>query len=98
MISLRECGVGEAFTSAGKCVKCPNGAGFSTTKMTKPGECSSCPSTKALCTGGAGIGPRPGYWRKNNITTTFLKCMYKPACLGMIAPDFSPIGTCAEGY
>ncbi|CDW74791.1 UNKNOWN [Stylonychia lemnae] len=98
VIALRECAVGESFSASGKCIKCPNGAGFSVAKMTTPGECSSCPSTKAICTGGAGIGPRPGYWRKNNITTTFIKCLYQAACLGMIAPDFLPTGSCSEGY
>lgn len=38
-ITLRECEVGEQFTSAGKCVDCPEGTSFSLTKMKEPGNC-----------------------------------------------------------
>lgn len=24
--------------------------------------------------------------------------MYEPSCLGMVAPDFNPMGECADGY
>lgn len=41
---------------------------------TVPTECKVCPVEKAFCNGGAFIGPRPGYWRKNNVTDDFIAC------------------------
>ena len=71
---------------------------FSLIKMDEPGECKACPSDRAICNGGKDIGPLPGYWRKNNRTDNFIGCLHRPACLGMIAPDFNPKGSCAAGY
>ncbi|CDW84036.1 UNKNOWN [Stylonychia lemnae] len=38
VIGLRECEIGEQFTSSGKCVKCPDGLSFSLVKMNEPGK------------------------------------------------------------
>ncbi|CDW83853.1 UNKNOWN [Stylonychia lemnae] len=54
-ISLRECEIGEQFTSSGKCVQCPDGLSFSLVKMNEPGNCQSCPTSKAICNGGTNI-------------------------------------------
>jgi hypothetical protein len=40
----------------------------------------------------------PGYWRSNNVTDDFIKCLYTPACLGIVAPDYNPMGDCATHY
>lgn len=66
--------------------------------MTEPGECKTCPEGKATCYGGSTVGPNPGYWRMNNYTSLFMKCLYPPACLGMVPPTYNPVGECAEGY
>ncbi|CDW87526.1 UNKNOWN [Stylonychia lemnae] len=97
-IALRDCEIGEQYTSSGKCMSCPDGQSFALVKMTSPGDCSTCPTDKAVCNGGSNVGPKNGYYRKNNQTSTFVKCLYAPACLGMIPPVNDPMGTCAEGY
>lgn len=97
-IVLRECIIGEQFTSAGKCVECAEGTSYSLVKMSQPGNCQKCPSSKATCAGGSKIGPKSGYWRKTNSSSNFIQCLYTPACLGMIAPDYNPIGSCLTGY
>ena len=97
-VTLRTCDVGEQFTTAGKCISCPDGTSFSIKQMTKPGTCDECPSEKAVCYGGSNVGPKPGYWRKSNVTSVFIKCLYEPACLGMIPPENDPQGSCYEGY
>jgi len=66
--------------------------------MTSPGTCSKCPSDKAICLGGKKIGPKPGFWRKSNATGFFVECPNYAACLGMIAPDYNPMGSCEIGY
>eukprot|EP00347_Sterkiella_histriomuscorum_P017716 403348268 len=97
-LALRNCSVGEYFTTAGKCIQCPNETSFSLVQMKEPGDCTECPTEKAVCNGGSNIGPKPGYWRKNNYTSTFVKCLNTAACLGMIAPDYDPQGSCYDGY
>lgn len=97
-IGLRECEVGEYFTSAGKCIECEAGVSYSLVQMTSPGDCTACPTQKATCVKGSQIGPNPGYWRKNNITSTFVKCLNTNACLGMVPPTYDPLGDCADGY
>ena len=97
-ISLRDCEIGEQFQWNGKCNSCPTNMSFSLIKMDEPGECKACPSDRAICNGGKDIGPLPGYWRKNNKTDNFIGCLHRPACLGMIAPEFNPKGSCAVGY
>ncbi|CDW80304.1 UNKNOWN [Stylonychia lemnae] len=95
-VALRLCYIGEQFTVSGKCQECING--FSLIQMTEPGYCQSCPTDKAICNGGSNIGPRPGFWRMNNVTSTFVACMYQQACLGMVPPKNNPVGECAQGY
>ena len=48
--------------------------------------------------GGSVIGPLAGYWRPTNTSDNFLRCPNPGACLGWVAPDWNPIGACAEGY
>ncbi|CDW89115.1 UNKNOWN [Stylonychia lemnae] len=71
---------------------------YSLIKMNEPGFCEICPTTKAKCLGGAEIGPLPGFWRRSNSSKTFEKCIYQPACLGMIPPINNPMGECLLGY
>ena len=56
-IALRNCSVGEYFTSAGKCLECEEESSFSLVAMTEPGDCTSCPTEKAICNGGSNVGP-----------------------------------------
>eukprot|EP00347_Sterkiella_histriomuscorum_P009503 403340963 len=97
-VELRNCMIGEQFTINGKCQQCQEGSSFSLVQMTSPGSCQTCPSDKANCYGGSNVGPKPGYWRKNNFTSTFVKCQYTSACLGMVPPENNPMGSCQEGY
>eukprot|EP00347_Sterkiella_histriomuscorum_P024148 403332142 len=97
-VELRDCEIGEQFTVVGKCETCAPGTTFSLIQMTEPGICQQCPTEKAICNGGSNIGPKPGYWRKSNFTSNFVKCEYTYACLGMIAPENNPKGSCLEGY
>ncbi|CDW78175.1 UNKNOWN [Stylonychia lemnae] len=71
---------------------------YSLVKMIEPNSCEICPSEKAICLGGINIGPQPGYWRKSNTTKNIEKCLFEPACLGMIAPNYNPQGDCLDGY
>ncbi|CDW79966.1 UNKNOWN [Stylonychia lemnae] len=101
-VNLRECIEGEYFTQVGKCIYCEANIGFSLIKMVSPGECSPCPIERAFCEGGANLGPRPGYWRRTNTSSNFIKCMNPPACLGWF-PNYKdgiyePLGQCAKGY
>ncbi|CDW74167.1 UNKNOWN [Stylonychia lemnae] len=95
-LKLRECQIGEQFTSVGKCQECDDS--YSLKQMKEPGSCEICPSEKAVCLGGANIGPLPGYWRQSNMTKNIEKCLFQKACLGMIAPNYNPIGDCLRGY
>eukprot|EP00347_Sterkiella_histriomuscorum_P009615 403340531 len=97
-IQLRECAVGEKFSEKGACDSCPVGSSYSLVKMSSPGTCMSCPTSIAICYGGSFIGPKPGYWRKNNITSNFIECLNQDACLGMIPPKFEATGSCEVGY
>ncbi|CDW79375.1 UNKNOWN [Stylonychia lemnae] len=64
-----------SFTSDGidKCSQCSNKTEYVLVKQSSPGQCLSCPTDKAICLGGADIGPLPEYWRKNNKTDVFIK-------------------------
>ncbi|CDW82324.1 UNKNOWN [Stylonychia lemnae] len=95
-IQLRECEIGEQFTVIGKCQKCEQS--FSLIKMKQPGTCENCPTEKAICNGGAEIGPQPGFWRKNNQSKVFIQCLFAQACLGMVPPQNNPLGECFIGY
>eukprot|EP00347_Sterkiella_histriomuscorum_P011011 403374086 len=97
-INLRECNLGERFTTQGKCTLCQKDISFLLQKQTSPGECEDCPTYKAYCLGGAVFGPKPGYWRKSNVTSAIVQCSYQLACLGMVEPNNNPIGDCAQGY
>ncbi|CDW88390.1 UNKNOWN [Stylonychia lemnae] len=43
------------------------------------------------------VRPKPGYWRKNNKTSVFIKCYNEDACLGMIQNQ-ELTGECQESY
>lgn len=62
--------------------------------QSEPGECEVCPS-EAKCLGGSKMGPREGYWRPSNTTSTFKECPNRRACLGMINALSSEMGECA---
>jgi len=97
---LRPCISGEGLRDNGACYTCPTGT-YLLEPPTEPTECKFCPSEKAYCNGGSDIGPKPGYWRKDNETDNFIVCFVAAACLGMYASDSnetSPVGFCAEGY
>ena len=68
---------------------CPEGKGYFYEAMDSPGSCLPCPE-EGNCVEGNKMGPSAGYWRSNNLTLYFIKCMYPPSCLGMIAPNFNP--------
>jgi hypothetical protein len=87
---VRQCLPGEKFTENGQCLECPANTSFSLEIMDKPGECRNCPKDKAICFGGSFIGPKPGYWRKSNVTFNFLHCVNPNACLGIIGPKYDP--------
>ncbi|CDW91246.1 UNKNOWN [Stylonychia lemnae] len=95
-LQLRECILGEQFTQLGKCQLCTES--YSLVQMQAPGDCISCPIDRAICTGGTTIGPLPGFWRGSNISQKFEKCLYLPACLGMVSPNLNPIGECLVGH
>jgi predicted outer membrane repeat protein len=71
--------------------------------------CKDCLS-EAVCTGGAKVYPKAGYWRYDWLSTTFLQCPNTAACLGpadeistcegnsSCSSQLSPKGTCMEGY
>jgi hypothetical protein len=96
-IGLRPCLPGEGLRENGACYECPKGTFLLVVPVT-PTECKECNSERAICLGGSNIGPKPGYWRKSNLTEEFQVCPEEAACLGMIAPNYNPKGDCAEGY
>jgi hypothetical protein len=96
-VELRQCERGEKFTQVGKCIWCEGSVGYSLVEMKDPGECRPCPNDRARCEGGYNIGPKPGYWRKNENSTNFIRCPNPKVCLGWIPPKWDPKGECAEG-
>ena len=94
---MRPCLNGEGLRENGACYGCPKGT-YLLKAPTSPTECKICPQEKAICNGGSNIGPKPGYWRKNNETDTFIECFTPDNCLGMQVPDNNPVGDCKEGY
>lgn len=64
-----------------RCLECPANTSFSLSEMNEPGDCQKCPIEQAYCYGGSFMGPKPGYWRKSNVTANFIKCVYPTACL-----------------
>lgn len=97
-VSIRDCQTGEQFTEDGRCEVCPEGTSYTLVSMDSPGVCEACPDKKATCYGGTNVGPIAGYWRKSNVTSTFLKCFNEKACLGMFPPENDPKGSCDIGY
>jgi hypothetical protein len=77
---------------------CPEGISFLLEVQTEPGDCRKCPDVEAKCLGGSHIGPQPGFWRKSNSSSNFIACPNSAACLGILAPDYNPIGECYEYY
>jgi hypothetical protein len=58
-----------------RCMECPSETSYSLALMNEPGECKKCPTDFAICLGGSNIGPKPGFWRRNNQTANFIKCV-----------------------
>ena len=96
-VELRNCQRGEYFTQVGKCIWCEPSMGYALVEMKEPGDCKPCPWDRGTCKGGNNIGPNPGYWRKNENSTNFIRCPNPDACLGWVAPTWNPMGQCAEG-
>ena len=95
-VGVRPCLTGEGLRSNGACYKCAKGT-FLIQVPVEPTECKECPSERAWCLGGDQIGPKEGYWRKNNETEEFQKCPIPTSCLGSSEPDWNPKGDCTEG-
>ena len=80
-LDVRPCLIGEGLKDTGACYKCPPKT-FLLVAPTEATECITCQVNKAYCLGGKRIGPKPGFWRKNNETAIFIECL-NGACLGM---------------
>ena len=76
---------------------CPEPGLYLLEKQTAPGSCLQCPYERAFCNGGNYIGPKPGFWRKDNMTSIFLKCYNEEACLGLTDNNITT-GECKESY
>lgn len=97
-LGLRGCQVGEYFTTAGKCLAC-EGIGFTLKAQEEPGQCEPCPEEYAKCYHGVYVGPKRGYWRRDNQTSNFLQCLNPDACLPIDpSNNYSAVGECASGY
>lgn len=96
-INLRDCLQGEEFTQTGQCIYCTAAMGYALTAMTSPGECTPCPTATSQCLGGSNIGPLPGYWRRTNTSSNFIRCPNPSACLGWVAPEWNQLGQCVAG-
>ncbi|CDW78086.1 UNKNOWN [Stylonychia lemnae] len=97
VIKLRSCKSGEGLSDSGECFDCPVGF-YLIEPPFFPTDCLECNSVKAICLGGDRIGPKPGFWRKSNLTNNFQNCPKTEACLGMLAPDYNPRGECLSQY
>ena len=105
-IAIRFCTPGETQVEE-KCVLC-RAPKYSFSPVD---PCRDCPS-EAVCTGGASVYPKAGYWRYDWLSTTFLQCPNPAACLNFTnsivceanrtCPNqgYTPSleGTCSEGY
>ena len=81
-LRVRSCVKGEGLKADGQCFQCASGTYLlAEPEEGIPTECKSCPTEKAICLGGTKIGPKPGFWRKNNLTDKFLECKLKTACM-----------------
>jgi predicted outer membrane repeat protein len=92
-VSVRNCIMGEIYTSAKACLVCESNTYSLEVNAT---YCSPCPST-AVCRGGADMYPLAGYWRSKNTTDKFFTCPKGSSCLGNLNYTNS-VGACATGY
>ena len=98
IVSLRACIPGEGMSDTGSCFPCSFGF-YLLEAPIEPTDCIECNAVKAICLGAEKMGPKPGFWRKSNHTSVFLTCpLGAQACLGMLAPNYSPMGECADIY
>eukprot|EP00803_Ostreobium_quekettii_P003270 evm.model.scf_1296.1 EVM.evm.TU.scf_1296.1 scf_1296:1031-7786(-) len=75
-VEIRSCLVGEEEENEGKgCQRCPNN--FYTFKPEQ--ECLQCPE-EAICTGGATLAPRDGFWHSTPYSPNILECIVRDAC------------------
>jgi len=92
-VEMRLCEVGESQFGT-VCFLCAAG----TYSLNPALPCKLCPEA-AHCYGNFTMVPKPGYWRANNMTENFIKCLETSACVG--SPDntfISYTGLCASGY
>lgn len=80
MIGVRACISGEGLSENGACFTCPKGT-YLLIPPTVPTDCTVCQVSKSICLGGNKIGPKPGFWRKNNLTEVFIECFLSTSCL-----------------
>ena len=114
-LNVRRCVIGEQqtkdpVTDKFICSPCP--VGYYILRVPEDGtieECKVCNPDSHMCLGGSKVGPRPGYWRKSNVTNKFFKCPNPEACIGYTTPapnsteasqimGYNQTGWCAEGY
>ena len=80
----RECRIGEVILPDLSCNKCPKGEYSFIDPMIldiKYQKCNKCPENSE-CPGGYIIYPKPGFYRKTNMSTNVVPCINKDACLG----------------
>jgi len=92
-VSLRNCIMGEIYTSGKACLVCESNTYSLEVNAT---YCSPCPSS-AVCRGGADMYPLAGYWRSKNATDKFFSCPRAASCLGNENYTNS-VGACGTGY
>lgn len=95
---MRECNLGEAFTTSGAWETCEVNEEYLLVKLNSPGSCKACQAQRMFCNGGNDVGPKPGYWRSSNLSDNFIPCLHHSACLGYVAPTYNNLGECGEGY
>lgn len=80
----RKCQIGEVILSDLTCKKCSKGEYSFIDPMLidlKYQKCNKCPENSE-CPGGYIISPKPGFYRKSNMSTNVVSCINQHACLG----------------
>ncbi len=95
-VNLRACESGEAFLADGRCEECPRYS-YLLDPLSAPSECKECPAN-SFCFGGTKIGPRPGYWRRDALSTEMVPCFKPDSCTGTSEDAYQVSGGCAEGH
>ena len=76
IFELSRCASGEYFSiEALRCYPCePNFFSFQDDFL-EPSSCRGCAPENFYCYGGANITPKPGYWRRDYLSTNIIKCL-----------------------